>query len=479
MPPVRTVSSVKPVKTERTHEENQERFVYTASHRVVLMLTNRRAYIAASRRSDRSLEARIESARRASEIHKRRTGRSLRVTEQDVINEEMYEEEDDDLPMQYRRLTAHLQTQNADFDRRLAAYLTNHVAMRSALGQAVSDAWQNNQFNNIGQFMNPAMMQQQPSYQQGFPQQSPQMPPPQSLNRSPTNYRQSPYPLPNAQNFQMKQPPHGRSISTASPAEFHKHQQPGSAHASPVDSVKPEDRRMSMPQPQTPISQNGAQQSGRNSPAAGISRNGSSTNLVAQHQLSPQQQPTPPQQFQPQPSRQGSQASFAGFPQGQNMLDPLTTTLPMESQQLLAGAPLDLSDPMGSMFMPQQSQTGYQPPKPMYSYNPNGKPKSSSSPTSHGALPQMPMPVMGGVNQTLAPSMIDTGANFNTSPVSMTNDSAFSPFTPAGMGFGFNDTFTMDPFKDAYSQQPSGQMTPGETDWNLLVNDSWDEQPVA
>src|SRR3984957_20785659 len=105
-----------PVQTERTHEENQER-----------------AYIAASRRSDRSLEARVESARRASEIHKRRTGRSLRVTEQYVINEEMYEEEDDDLPLQYRRLTAHLQTNSVDFNRRLEAYLTNQVAMRSAM----------------------------------------------------------------------------------------------------------------------------------------------------------------------------------------------------------------------------------------------------------------------------------------------------------------------------------------------------------
>src|ERR1019366_8143854 len=86
-------------QTERTHEENQER-----------------AYIAASRRSDRSLEARVESARRASEIHKRRTGRSLRVTEEDVRNEEMYEEEDDDLPLQYRHLTAHLRTGNPDFN---------------------------------------------------------------------------------------------------------------------------------------------------------------------------------------------------------------------------------------------------------------------------------------------------------------------------------------------------------------------------
>lgn len=395
----------------------------------------------------------------------------------------MYEEEDDDLPMQYRRLTAHLQTQNADFDRRLAAYLTNHVAMRNALGQAVSDAWQNNNFTNIGQFMNPAMMQQQPSYQQGFPQQQTPMAPPQQINQSPTNYRQSPYPLPNAQNFQMKQPPHGRSFSMAAPTEFHQHQQPSSSHASPVDNVKPEDRRMSLPpgamMPQTPMSQTGAQQSNHGSPVAGVSRSGSSSNLAAQHQQSPQQQPTPPHHGRPHSSRQASQASFQGFPQGQSMLDPLTTALPVESQQLLAGAPLDLSDPMGSMFMPQQAQPTYQPPKPVYSYNPNGKPKGQSPPTANGAMPQIAMPGMNGMNQTLAPSMLDSGSSYNTSPTSMTNDSVLSPFTPAGMGFNFNDTFTMDPLKDSYSQQPSGQATPGENDWNLLVNDSWDEQPVA
>ena len=71
--------------------------------------------------------------------------------------------------------------------------------------------------------------------------------------------------------------------------------------------------------------------------------------------------------------------------------------------------------------------------------------------------------------------------NYQTSPTSLTNDSVLSPFTPAGygFGFGFNDTFTMDPVKDSYSQHTSGQVTPGESDWNLLVNDSWDEQPVA
>lgn len=92
-----------------------------------------RAYIAASRRSDRSVEARVESARRASEIHKRRTGKSLKVTEKDVLAEEMYEEEEDELPSQYKNLNAHLQTGSLDFDARLQAYLANAVAFRKAL----------------------------------------------------------------------------------------------------------------------------------------------------------------------------------------------------------------------------------------------------------------------------------------------------------------------------------------------------------
>ncbi|BFZ60766.1 hypothetical protein YB2330_001818 [Saitoella coloradoensis] len=104
-------------KSERTHEENQER-----------------AYIAASRRSDRSLEARIESARRASEIHKKRTGKALRVTEADVQNEEMYEEEDDDLPPGFRGLTGHLTTGRDGFDWRISSYVAGSVAFRSFIG---------------------------------------------------------------------------------------------------------------------------------------------------------------------------------------------------------------------------------------------------------------------------------------------------------------------------------------------------------
>lgn len=64
------------------------------------------------------------------------------MTEQDVINEEMYEEEDDydDIPMQYRRLTAHLQTGSQDFNDKLSAYLTSNVAVRNSLEQVIQNS---------------------------------------------------------------------------------------------------------------------------------------------------------------------------------------------------------------------------------------------------------------------------------------------------------------------------------------------------
>ncbi|KAI1440155.1 hypothetical protein F5Y02DRAFT_362761 [Annulohypoxylon stygium] len=112
MPGNQRIPPVKVQKTERSHEENQER-----------------AYIAASRRADRSLEARVQSARQASEIHRRRTGRGLKVSEEIVLKEEMYEEEEDDLPRHYKFLTAHLQTNSPDMNHRVNAYITTQTAM--------------------------------------------------------------------------------------------------------------------------------------------------------------------------------------------------------------------------------------------------------------------------------------------------------------------------------------------------------------
>ncbi|KAJ5244521.1 hypothetical protein N7489_004617 [Penicillium chrysogenum] len=62
----------------RSPEENQER-----------------AFIAASRRKDQSLDARVKSANRASSLHKRRTGKAFHITKEIVEEEGMYEEVDE------------------------------------------------------------------------------------------------------------------------------------------------------------------------------------------------------------------------------------------------------------------------------------------------------------------------------------------------------------------------------------------------
>lgn len=119
-------------KSERSHEENQER-----------------AYIAASRRADRSIEARVQSARMASEIHKKRTGKSFRITEDIVIKEEMYEEEDDDFPRSYRLLGPHMQTGSDEMNSRLEAFLTNKIAMSQYVARG-GEAWEKeNEINKL------------------------------------------------------------------------------------------------------------------------------------------------------------------------------------------------------------------------------------------------------------------------------------------------------------------------------------------
>ncbi|KAF3908046.1 hypothetical protein ABW21_db0202971 [Orbilia brochopaga] len=110
-------------RARKTHEEFTER-----------------AYVAASRRGDRSIEARIESARRASEIHKRRTGRALRVTETDVLESDVYEEEEDDLPLSYLGLQLTHRTTNVSEETisRFAAYLNSRPDVRSLLDRAIA-----------------------------------------------------------------------------------------------------------------------------------------------------------------------------------------------------------------------------------------------------------------------------------------------------------------------------------------------------
>lgn len=413
MPPARTIPPAKAVKTERTHEENQER-----------------AYIAASRRSDRSLEARVESARRASEIHKRRTGRSLRVTEQDVINEEMYEEEDDDLPMQYRRLTAHLQTGSVDFNRRLAAYLTNQVAMRNAMDQMINNSYAQ-QYPNAPQF---------PHNSNNHTSFSP------SLVQSPINtHRSAPYPSPHQSGFKQ---PLNRSFSGATHNDM-SHSSSSGHQSSGVAFASSHERRMSTP--------------------ADVASSGLSQPLKTDDI-----KPDPDHQRLTQSARTGMSDTFP--PIWQDM-GPFTTALSPESQQML-GPALDPRDPMTSMLMAGSENYTSSP------YYPWGNMQSMSK-------LEATRPSFGGMFSTLAPSALDTSESFSATAAKSGADASDNDIAPsAGLDFnfgqdsinykgvtGFSTSLTRE---NSATGIGSGQITPGEGFWDTFVQDGgWTDETAA
>lgn len=84
----------------------------------------------------------------ASEIHKKRTGKSFKITEDIVLKEEMYEEEDDDLPRSYRLLSSQLETSSRNTNDRLEAFLDNKLAMSTLLAKT-NEEWRENEINKL------------------------------------------------------------------------------------------------------------------------------------------------------------------------------------------------------------------------------------------------------------------------------------------------------------------------------------------
>ena len=368
----------------------------------------------------------MESARRASEIHKRRTGRSLRVTEQDVVNEEMYEEEDDDLPMQYRRLTAHLQTGSADFNRRLSAYLTNHVAMRSALDQAITNSYAQ-QYPNAPQFAHNHSMYPSPFMPQTMPQ----------------TYSQ-PYPSPGTPGYRPSHPSRSASVSHA-PTSFSPSEIPKS---SPTQSLPQLDHR------RTSASSKSSSNSPHGAPATpnslqtrpGLPQTSTVYKIKQENPVS-QQMRAPPTHSPTQ--QQQPPFNMAGYPG----ISPFSTSLPPESQMLL-GSSLDPNDPLTSIFMAGSENL----PQP-YNYNMPSPQKQQSFRQGHG-----------GMSATLAPSALDM------SPSAMPNP----PPAPAFPGYdGSMPDFAKGQLFPGYSSLGgSGNVTPGGIDsgWDAFINDSSWEQ---
>lgn len=447
MPPTRTMPPAKAVKTERTHEENQER-----------------AYIAASRRSDRSLEARVESARRASEIHKRRTGRSLRVTEQDVQNEEMYEEEDDDLPLQYRRLTAHLQTGSADFNRRLSAYLTNHVAMRSALEQSIHNSYAQ-QFPNAPQYQQSIfpspMLAHQHQQQQQQPSSGASMQPPNQ------NYRQHPYSSPQQQQqgFTL---PHQRANSVAVPQQ--------SQSAVPATGAPNQRRSMSM--------------------------SGSASDSLTPASTDPRSPQTPGQGQQVKPSFPPGSFNQSQQPQQQFALPsydmgafgqsayPFSTQLPGESQGFL-GNTLNQADPLTSMMMAGSD------PSMFWNFTQNQNintsqlsvnPDKLQDSVQHVGGPQH-APSVAGLNSTLAPASSMGLPTKAAQPTKIDRIDLDAEVSPAAIDsdeprFGDDDldnNLNSDLFFENAMMGKDG-LTPGLNgeSWDSWIHDgSWGDVPAA
>lgn len=398
---------------------------------VASLLTFPSAYIAASRRSDRSLEARIESARRASEIHKKRTGRALRVTEQDVINEEMYEEEDDDLPTQYQRLNAHLHTTSVMFNKKLHDYIaTQHGVRNMFMSQYQNPTFQpyGGQFQaNAGfqqaqpsNWLNPSMMPPQQfnpsSPQQNVTQQS------QSQQQQQQNFRSSPYQVPSRTNS------HQRSLSIQlpqAPTSFDP-----SSQSAPAGVTTPQDsfRRMSLPAQAVPDAQHRRSLSRTLTPQSHNTASHPASPSIASGQVTPQ-------------LHQGSNSpgpfpfSAAGYPFSSQVLsgNPLTMSLPPESQQFV-GSALDPNDPRTAMFM-AGSDNVPQPFAPTYTYNTDYTEKTSRPDSAEGRITSG---VAIKAENAGTPSSTEPSAGFFTNEAFLTpgndNYSAFFDFGSASYG---------------------------------------------
>jgi hypothetical protein len=333
----------------------------------------------------------MESARRASAIHEKRTGRALRITEADVINEEMYEEIND-LTTEYRRLNAHLQTQSADFDRRLLAYLSCQMATR----QAVSNCWQNAlpQFNNRGTTY--STLQEPVSHG----------PSPSSTSGGMTNYRQASY-VPITQDAPWRQ--HGHSVSVYAPT--FDQQYPQSSFSSPPLGGR-----------HNSVSANSTMQPPYSNSVGPIdsreSDNMSRVDSAVEMTGSPRHlQYSTPHKFNDSKFCPSSWQAQRGYP-----VEPLSTVLSLDSQQCFPSGPQAFSSQQHT-GSPSQNFTNRR-----YSYNPNVKQKVAPS-----SLPQLQLQS----NHFMTPTSLD---HASPSPSSLQSDMAYGSRPSTAYGGALSQT---------------------------------------
>lgn len=389
-----------------------------------LALTLCRAYIAASRRSDRGLGARLESARRASEIHHKRTGRALRVTEADVLNDEMYEEINP-LPIEYRRLSAHLQTQTprVDFDRRLLSYLSTQVAtceaVRAASGYSPSESertpWD-------GQLQAPPQQ-----YYDGEGRWN-LMPPPPPVKGA-IKHRQSPYPVSrDAGSRQDGQPsPTATSQVPSWPQSHVQRPYVQSPHTRPNKTMGPgASKHKSLPP--NAIRMDTKQTANTCSPQT-APRPDSAIDLGDQNN-----------DFR----RRSNQSGPEYQPSRTDGLQPLTTTLPWESQQLFAA---DSFSPDFSFHSPPFDMVPSSPLNRRYSYNPNWRPDAKPG------FPKQQHATAAFVPENVSSDQPSSLASTNSSPgLHGAYTGTFPSEHRTHTGLGLDETLSTNLFEDLAKQ---------------------------
>lgn len=320
----------------------------------------------------------------------------------------MYEEEDDDLPMQYRRFSALNPGQPYKaFSERFSTYMTGQIGMRNYLHQAIYDANQNAEQHRM---MNAMILQQQrQSSSAGFVS-------------SPAQSTAQPTWLPNSMS------PQDTTIQTESFSHSPSQQQINS----PTFAV-PDARNMSL-----------------SLPSPGHRRNASnaSASVVPSGPIHAQQQsPT---------TRPQSREKRLQFDDS----DPLSSVLPVNQQQLLDANPLFAMGVHASQMTPGVPMPStYQ-----YQYNPNAK--VNNTPGSD----QFAFGHRRDLSQTLAPQKmhnfpyVPASSAISMPPSDLDfNDDLFAPSYDESLFFDFEQTNSG--FGRA-THSSSGQVTPGDSAWN-------------
>lgn len=282
----------------------------------------------------------------------------------------MYEEEDDDLPSQYRRLQAHIASTADIFNGRLNAYLLSAVGTRSM----VLD-------QNMGQIG-------QPQSTPFFPYTPPQAATPQVTSPTTTitqkgqNYRPAPYP---SQQSRMNA------------------QQQRSGSLSSIHDVKKEAQTLEGQSsvPSTP------QQS--STPIGAATPQGMNPGTL----LSPQ--------FNFGYGFAPGMSTFDPMMQFNNNASPLTAALPNEAQQFFGNNFFDPSNAYTNYFM--NGPTGLMMPQQGVNYNYN--PNLTSSKNGQNSQP------MNGMNQTLSqmPTSMDSGMDQSYSSQTASASDTSTPYS--------------------------------------------------